>query len=46
MGIRVRALYQNSRPVFILIVAFWIGAIVVSCVRMFPQYMIPYRRLI
>jgi len=32
MGIRVRALYQNSQPVLILIVAFWIGATAVGCV--------------
>lgn len=33
MGLRVRALYQNSRVILILIVAFWIGAAVVGGVR-------------
>ena len=33
MGIRVRALYQNSQPVLVLIVAFWIGTTVIGCVR-------------
>jgi len=33
MGLRVRALYQNSRPVLILIVALGIGATAVGCVR-------------
>ena len=46
MGLRVRALYQNSRPVLILIVATWIGTTVVGCVRVFPQCMIPCGRLI
>ena len=46
MAMRVRALYRNGRPILILILVFWFGGAVVSCVRVFPQCMIPCRRLI
>ena len=38
MAMRVYALYQNSRLILWLIMAVWLAAIAVGCVRVFPQY--------